>query len=113
MTPIVIRHLSGAIGRVPEDATAYANRSAAFNISIDSSWEDPADSARNIEWTRAAWKELHDLTGGGIYLNFAGFGEEPDALARSGYQANYERLRQVKRFYDPTNLFRGNINIKP
>jgi hypothetical protein len=112
-TPIVIRHLGGAIARVPEDATAYGNRSARFNISIDSSWSDPAESRMNIDWTRAAFQELQSLTGGGVYLNFAGFAEDVHALARAGHQPNYERLRQVKRHYDPTNLFRSNINIKP
>ena len=66
-----------------------------------------------IAWTRQAWQELRDRTGGGVYLNFAGLGEENDELARAGYGSNYERLREIKAKYDPTNLFRGNINIAP
>jgi FAD/FMN-containing dehydrogenase len=112
-TPIVLRHLGGAISHVPEDATAYGNRSAEYNISVDGRWLEPADTQKNIAWVRKSWEELNDLAGGGIYLNFAGFAEDVDALARAGHQENYERLRQVKRHYDPTNLFRMNINIKP
>ena len=112
-TPLVLRHLGGAMGRVPEDATAYGNRSAQYNISIDGRWSDPADSETNIAWVRKCWDELYDLSGGGVYLNFAGFAEDVDSLARAGHQKNYDRLRQVKRHYDPTNLFRMNINIKP
>jgi FAD/FMN-containing dehydrogenase len=112
-TPIVLRHLGGAISHVPEDATAYGNRSAEYNISVDGRWLDHADTQKNIAWVRKSWEELNDLAGGGIYLNFAGFAEDVDALARAGHQENYERLRQVKRHYDPANLFRMNINIKP
>jgi hypothetical protein len=112
-TPIVIRHLGGAMGRVPEDATAYGNRSAEYNISIDGRWEDPAESDRNIGWVRQAWDELHQVAGGGVYLNFAGFAEDATAAVRAGHQKNYERLREVKRHYDPMNLFRMNANIKP
>jgi FAD/FMN-containing dehydrogenase len=112
-TLFAIRALGGAMGRVPEDATAYGNRAARFNISIDASWQDPAQNDEQIGWTRAVWSQLHELTGGGVYLNFAGMGEENDELARSGHGQNYQRLREVKRRYDPTNLFRNNINIVP
>jgi FAD/FMN-containing dehydrogenase len=112
-TPIVIRHLGGAMGRVPESATAYGNRSAEYNISIDGRWEDPAESERNIAWVRESWEELQQIAGGGVYLNFAGFAEDANAVVRAGHQKNYERLREVKRHYDPTNLFRMNFNIKP
>jgi FAD/FMN-containing dehydrogenase len=50
---------------------------------------------------------------GGLYLNFAGFGEEKEDLVRAGYGANYERLAALKAKYDPTNLFRMNQNIPP
>jgi hypothetical protein len=50
---------------------------------------------------------------GGLYLNFAGLGEEKEALVRAGYGANYEQLVALKARYDPDNLFRVNHNIKP
>jgi FAD/FMN-containing dehydrogenase len=110
---LVIRQLGGAISRVPEDATAFGNRQAKYNISYDSMWQDPAVSDTNIAYVRRAWDEMKQLTDGGVYLNFAGFAEDVDSLARAGHQLNYERLQQVKRHYDPTNLFRSNINIRP
>jgi FAD/FMN-containing dehydrogenase len=112
-TLIVLRHLGGAIGQIPEDATAYGHRRAMFNLSIDATWDDPRDDARMIEWTRQAWQEMRDRTGGGIYLNFTGLGEENDELARAGYGSNFDRLQEIKAKYDPSNLFRGNINIAP
>jgi FAD/FMN-containing dehydrogenase len=101
------------VEQVPEEVTAYGNRDAQFNISIDNIWQDPARNEEMISWARAAWGGLRELTGGGVYLNFAGLGEENDFLARAAYGLNYDRLVQVKRRYDPTNLFRGNINIAP
>jgi FAD/FMN-containing dehydrogenase len=112
-TLFALRHLGGAVSRMPDEATAFGNRRAQFNLSLDTTWADPADDARMIGWTRRAWQELRERTGGGVYLNFAGLGEENDDLARAGFGGNYEHLRQVKRRYDPANVFRGNINITP
>ena len=50
---------------------------------------------------------------GGLYLNFAGLGEEKEALVRAAYGANYDRLVELKTRYDPGNLFRMNQNIRP
>ncbi len=112
-TLIALRYLGGAIGRVPEDATAYGNRSALYNLSIDATWTDPFKSDEMIGWTRRVWSEIQEETGAGVYLNFAGFAEENNKLAELAYRLNHDRLVEVKRTYDPTNLFRTNVNIKP
>ena len=82
-------------------------------MSFDTTWTNPADTERNIAWTRSAWADMRRFGSGGLYLNFAGFGEEKEALVRAGYGANYERLAALKAKYDPTNLFRMNQNIRP
>jgi FAD/FMN-containing dehydrogenase len=111
---VALRQFGGAVGRVPMEATAYPHRRALYNLSIDTTWDDPADDERMIAWTRQGWQTMHDRAGGGgVYLNFAGLGEENDALAQAGYGANYDRLRQIKANYDPDNVFRGNINVRP
>jgi FAD/FMN-containing dehydrogenase len=110
---IALRVLGGAIARIPEDATAYGNRSAGFNISLDTTWLSPDDDNQMIAWTRNAWDRMHDMTGGGVYLNFAGLGEDPGALNQSAYGQNMDRLIQIKQRYDPENRFRSNINIVP
>lgn len=112
-TLLALRGLGGAMGRVAEDATAYGNRGAFCNLSIDAAWDDPADNEKIIAWTRKSWSMMRDLTGGGVYLNFAGLGEENDTLARAGFGRNYDRLADVKRRYDPANLFQGNVNVRP
>ncbi|RIK36431.1 MAG: FAD-binding oxidoreductase, partial [Chloroflexi bacterium] len=113
LSVFALRHMGGAISRKPEDATAYANRNAQYNLSLDAIWADPADSARNIAWVRQAWDDLRPHANGGVYLNFAGLVEDADALAQAGHGRNIERLREVKRRYDPHNRFRGNVNIAP
>jgi FAD/FMN-containing dehydrogenase len=101
------------MSRVGAGDTAFGRRDAPFLLSFDTTWTDPADSERCIAWTRQAWADMQRFSGGGLYLNFAGFGEEKEALVRSGYGANYDRLAALKAKYDPGNLFRMNQNIKP
>jgi FAD/FMN-containing dehydrogenase len=108
-----LRHLGGATSQVPEDATAYGNRRSQYNLSLDAIWQDPGQTDPAIAWVRRAWSDMRARTGGGVYLNFAGLGEDNALLARAGHAGNYERLREVKRRYDPTNFFRSNINIAP
>ncbi len=112
-TLVGFRSLGGAMGRVPEESTAYANRNALLNLSIDASWVDPSDSDRIVAWVRQGWARMRRLTDASAYVNFAGFGEENEQLARSAYGVNFNRLQAIKRKYDPGNLFHGNINIVP
>ncbi len=108
-----LRTLGGAMSEVPEEATAYGNRDAMFNISIDNTWQDHSKTDDMIAWTRSAWSSLHEKTDGGVYVNFAGFGEEKDKLSQAIHGKNYERLQKVKSKYDPDNFFRMNQNITP
>jgi FAD/FMN-containing dehydrogenase len=104
--------LGGAPSRVAADATAFGRRDAPYLLTFETTWIDAADSERCIDWTRKAWAEARQY-GTGLYLNFAGFGEEKEALVRAGYGANYDRLVALKNRYDPMNLFRMNQNIVP
>src|SRR5262249_47353434 len=107
-------HLSGgAASRVAPEATAFGRRTAPYLLSFDTTWDDPADTEHCIAWTRDAWSAMHRFSDGGLYLDFAGFGEEKEALVRAGYGANYDRLAALKAKYDPGNLFRMNQNIRP
>jgi Berberine and berberine like len=102
-TLLIARHLGGAISRVPEEATAYGNRNARFNLSIDSTWEEPDQSERNIAWTREVWTKMRRFSDGGIYLNFAGLLEVGEKLLHEAHGENYERLVALKAKYDPTS----------
>lgn len=113
LTDIVVWHQGGAMSRVAEGDTAYGGRDAAFLVTGEASWDDPALTDAAIGWARAFWDAIGTHSTGGLYLNFAGLGEEKDALVKAGYGANYERLTALKAKYDPANLFRMNLNITP
>jgi FAD/FMN-containing dehydrogenase len=113
-TLVVIRHCGGAISRVGADETAFGDRSSEWMLSIDATWDDPADDARNIAWTRDFWDDAHRFSQQGkTYFNFPGLLEEGEAAVRASFGANHARLARIKRRYDPHNLFRLNQNIRP
>jgi len=101
------------MSRVGETETAYAGRDAPFLVTAEASWTDPSQSDEAIAWGREVWGAMERHSTGGVYLNFPGLGEDQEALVRAGYGVNYERLAALKAKYDPTNLFRMNINITP
>jgi FAD/FMN-containing dehydrogenase len=113
LTDVIVWHLGGAISRVAESETAYGGRDAAFLVTGEASWDDPALTDDGVSWGRAFWDAMGQHSTGGLYLNFAGLGEEKEALVKAGYGANYERLAELKATYDPANLFRMNMNIPP
>jgi len=101
---IVIRTLGGAISRVGADQTAYPHRSARFNVSIDGSWHDPALDTTAIDWVRSTWERVAPFATGGVYLNFAGFGDDTDLDATSlGH--HHARLADIRRAHDPDGVF--------
>jgi FAD/FMN-containing dehydrogenase len=111
---ILIEQLHGAALRVPPDATAFSRREASFNVSALGRWDDAKRDDEHIAWARrtAAAVESHSTSAGG-YLNY-GAPDEPIERVRAAYgDANFERLRQLKRRYDPHNLFPFNHNIPP
>jgi FAD/FMN-containing dehydrogenase len=113
LTDIVVWHNGGAIAEVGDTETAYAGREANFLVTGEASWDDPALTEEAIRWARDFWETMAQHSTGGLYLNFPGFGEEKEALVQAGYGANYERLRELKAKYDPTNFFRMNLNVRP
>jgi FAD/FMN-containing dehydrogenase len=113
LTDIVVWHHGGAMSRVGETETAYGGRDAVFLVTGEASWSDSARNDDGIAWGREFWDAMGRHSTGGLYLNFAGLGEEKEALVRAGYGANYDRLAELKAEYDPANLFRMNLNIPP
>ena len=113
LSDIPIWHLGGALSRVAADATGYGRRDASYLVTAEATWTDAAENDRNIDWARRLVAAMKPFSRGGLYLNFAGFGEEKEAMLRDAYGQNYERLAAIKTQYDPKNLFRMNLNIKP
>jgi FAD/FMN-containing dehydrogenase len=113
LTDLTVWHHGGAMSRVGETETAYGGRDVPFLVTGEVSWPDAAQSEEAIAWGRKFWEAMGKYSTGGLYLNFPGFGEEKEALVRAGYGGNYDRLAKLKAKYDPTNLFRMNLNIQP
>jgi len=108
---IAFAQLGGAVSRVPSAATAYTHRDAQFVLNVHGRWEDPAKDAACIGWARELFHAAGPFATGGVYVNFL-TQEEGDRI-RAAYGGNYDRLVRLKNRYDPTNLFRGNQNIRP
>jgi len=106
-----IRVLGGAVARVPADATAYAHRKSPIMVNVAAFYDGAADKPAKEHWVSDFAKALYQGDDG-AYVNF--IGAEGPARVRAAYPgATWDRLRQVKRRYDPENLFRLNQNIPP
>jgi FAD/FMN-containing dehydrogenase len=103
--------VNGACNRVAADATAFAYRDATFATVIAGMWPDPADNDANIKWVRDYYDATAPLSEEGGYINFMS-GDDQDRI-KTNYRGNYDRLVDVKRKYDPDNLFHLNQNIRP
>jgi FAD/FMN-containing dehydrogenase len=114
MTLVNAFHMGGEIADVGEEDTAFAERSSPYMISIDGMWGDASDDEANVEWVRSTWRDIGEHANGAVYLNFTGLsGEGTDAGADSGYGRALRRLAEVKKAYDPDNVFHLNNNIAP
>jgi FAD/FMN-containing dehydrogenase len=104
--------LGGAVARVGEDETAAGFRQAPFVLNINTRWADGAESERHHAHTRELYASFLPHSAGGVYVNF--LGDEGEERVRAAYGDNrLERLRDLKRRYDPGNVFRFNQNIRP
>jgi len=112
MSAILLEHFHGAVTRVAPNETAVPHREAGWNLLIPTVWTDPAATDANIGWTRETFDALRPSFGTGRWLNYLGDDQAGDAI-RAAYGPNYERLREVKRRYDPHNVFHLNHNIVP
>jgi hypothetical protein len=111
LTAFPIFQLGGAIARVGDDATAFSGRSAGHTININATTETSAGFDEEREWSRSLWSALapHHT---GVYVNFL-MDEGEDRIRQAYGAAKYERLKELKRKYDPGNVFRLNQNIPP
>jgi FAD/FMN-containing dehydrogenase len=108
---IFIGLISGSPNRVAADAMAYGNRDAKFVLNVHGRWEEPADDETCIAWAREFFKASAPYASAGAYVNFM-TEDEGDRVA-AAYGSNHDRLVQIKKEYDPENVFHLNQNIKP
>jgi FAD/FMN-containing dehydrogenase len=108
---IFIGFIAGASNRVSSDAMAYYHRDAKFVLNVHGRWDDPAQDEMGIAWAREFFQTSAPYASAGAYVNFM-TEEEGDRIA-AAYGSNYNRLVQIKKRYDPENIFHLNQNIKP
>ena len=108
---IFVGLVAGAANRVRPDAMAYRHRNAKFVLNVHGRWDKRADDERCIAWARAFFQASAPYASNGAYVNF--MTEEESDRVGSAYGANYDRLAQIKKQYDPDNLFHLNQNIRP
>jgi FAD/FMN-containing dehydrogenase len=110
---MIFQQLGNAVSRVPSGDTAFGHRDTGYEWATISGWLKPEESESHIQWTRAFSQAMLPFTKG-FYVNQVGTEAEEGAdVIRAAFGANYQRLADLKRQYDPTNLFRHNQNITP
>ena len=103
--------MGGAIARVAPGATAFADRDAASTLLIATGWADPRETEARVAWARETWSEAQPYAKDSAYVNYLDQGDEQRTEAV--YGPNFARLVEIKRIYDPENIFRHNANIRP
>ncbi len=112
MSSILIEHFHGAATRVDPTATAFPHRTPGYNCAVITQWLDSSINQACIQWSRATYAAMQPFFGQGRYSNYMG-DEEGDEVTAAAYGPNVPRLVELKRKYDPTNVFRLNQNIAP
>ena len=108
---VFIAHVGGAMSRVPANATAWPNRDAHFIMNAHTRWREPAQDKACIAWARQLFEATAPYASGSVYINF--MPDDENDQVEKAYGPNYRRLTEIKRRYDPHNLFRVNQNIRP
>ena len=112
MSGIILEQFHGAVCRVAVSDTAVPHREEGWNLLLPSVWVDPAETEKNVAWTRETHAALSPYLNQRRWLNYLGDDQGDDAI-RGAYGPNYARLVELKRKYDAENVFRHNHNIAP
>ena len=108
---IFFGQIGGATMRPAVDSAAYPHRDAMYVCNVHGRWETPAEDRKGVEWARGFFRDTAQYATGGVYVNFL-TDDESDRV-NAAYGPNYGRLAEIKKKYDPRNLFRTNQNIRP
>ena len=103
--------INGAAHRVGQNDTPWSYRESQWAQVIVGVDPEPSKAQAIKDWTMNYWEATHPYSAGGAYVNF--MMDEGQERIQATYRDNYDRLAQIKRKYDPNNLFRVNQNILP
>ncbi|MBP7000826.1 FAD-binding oxidoreductase [Amaricoccus sp.] len=110
LSATLVEYYGGAASRVDPASSAFAQRSADYNIGMTAQWLDPAETAKHVAWTRAFYDAIEPHAHGSHLLNFNS--EASDAMVQASFGDHYARLAEVKRRYDPSNFFSQDLNLR-
>lgn len=113
LSMLLFEFIGGAPTRVPAASMAFNQREARFNVSALGVWTDPTQDSAQVEWARRSASQLTRGSSGASYVNYMTADEPSDRVRLAYGDAKFERLRQIKKRYDPGNIFRFNQNIMP
>jgi FAD/FMN-containing dehydrogenase len=108
---LVLEDFHGAVTRIAPTTTAYPHREPGFNLLLISGWTDHAQTDACMAWARETFEAISPHMADRSYTNYLS-ADDHDRV-RQAYGHNLERLVELKRRYDPDNLFRLNHNISP
>jgi FAD/FMN-containing dehydrogenase len=109
---VILFQIEGALNRLTDEHSPAGNRDARYLLNLAGSWEQADQDEANVQWARAAWNDLRRFSTGGNYINFLTEDEGPERIQAALGNAIL-RLTEVKKKWDPENMFRTNRNIKP
>jgi FAD/FMN-containing dehydrogenase len=113
MGQILLEHFHGAATRIPSGDTAFAMRAPGYDALVLAEWLDPAQDAACIEWARKGYRALEPFVSFHRYLNYLDEDDAGLSALEAAYGSNLPKLREIKKKYDPANLFHMNLNIPP
>jgi hypothetical protein len=108
---VLLEYYGGAASRVGERETTFPYREPLFGLIVNATWANPAETETHVGWARGLWAAAQSFVGERLYSNVM-LAEDSDRV-RAAYGVNYDRLVALKNCYDPTNVFRLNLNIRP
>jgi len=111
LSAVIVLPMGGAIGRVAPDATAYRHRHARYCLEFGAAWPSPSDDPQpHRTWSDSLWEAMRPWSTGAEVNHLSD--EGPDRV-KAAYGDNYARLAELKRTWDPDNVFQLNQNIPP
>ena len=112
MSELVLEDLHGATVRVDPAASAYGHRTEGFSFLVISQWMAPDETEINVAWARKAYDAMKPFMAKDVYVNYLAE-DESAGRVEAAYGGNFARLREIKRKYDPKNVFHLNQTIVP
>ena len=109
---IILFQLAGALNKLKDNYSPVGNREARYVFALTGAWENADDDNKNIEWVRGTWNDMKEFSTGGSYINFLTEDESQERI-EAALGGAVKRLAEIKKKWDPENMFRINRNIKP